>query len=250
MATARFLFHGELSAFLAPERRAATFDYTCARAASLKQAIEALGVPHTEVGRLLVNQQPATLARTVREGDAVEVFPHTAGEAPLDAPVRFLADAHLGGLARMLRMLGFDTLYENRIADREILELAAREQRVVLTRDRELLKCREILRGCFVHALKPEAQLKEVAGRYGLERHMRPFTLCLHCNLRLLPVDKATVQGCVPERIVAHYEIFVRCPRCGRIYWEGSHWARMREILSAALASRPEIQGGREIGRS
>jgi len=166
------------------------------------------------------------------------------------APVRFLADAHLGGLARMLRMLGFDTLYENRIADREILELAAREQRVVLTRDRELLKCREILRGCFVHALKPEAQLKEVAARYGLERHMRSFTLCLHCNLRLLPVDKATVQGCVPERIVAHYEIFVRCPRCGRIYWEGSHWKRMREILSAALASRPEIQGGREIGRS
>lgn len=250
MATARFSFHGELSAFLAPERRTATFDYTCARAASLKQAIEALGVPHTEVGRLLVNEQPATLARTVREGDAVEVFPHAAGEASLDAPVRFLADAHLGGLARMLRMLGINTHYDNGIADREILELAAREQRIVLTRDRELLKCREILRGRFVHARKPEAQLQEVAARYGLERHMRPFTLCLNCNVRLLPVDKDAVSERVPERIAVRYDVFVRCPGCGRTYWKGSHWERMRGILGAALASLPEIPGDRESGRS
>lgn len=235
MATARFAFHGELSAFLAPERREHAFDYACARAATVKQAVESLGVPHTEVGRLLVNGEPATLARTVREGDAIEAFPHAAGEAPLAEDARFLADAHLGGLARFLRMLGFDTLYENSIADREILALAARGERVVLTRDRELLKCREILRGCFVHARKPEAQLKEVVTRYGLEPHMRPFTLCLHCNLRLLPAERRAVVQCVPARIAARYETFVRCPGCERIYWEGSHWARMRAMLNAAL---------------
>ena len=235
MATARFSFCGELVAFLAPARRAAPFDYACARAATLKQAIEALGVPHTEVGHLLVNEQPATLARTVRDGDTIRVFPHAAGQAPVTEPVRFLADAHLGGLARMLRMLGFDTVYDNGISDRRILELATQEQRVVLTRDRELLKCSELARGCFVHSLKPEAQLREVAARYGLQRSGRPFTLCLHCNLRLVPVDKCAILDRVPEPIAARYQTFVRCPGCTRIYWEGSHWMRMRTVLSAAM---------------
>ena len=235
MATANFLFHGELAEFLARERRGGAFDYACARAATVKHAIESLGVPHTEVGRLLVNSQPATLGRIVREGDAIEVFPHAAaeGEAPW-----FIADAHLGGLARFLRMLGFDTLYDNAIADREVLKLAARERRIVLTRDRELLKCREIARGCFVHALKPEAQLREVAARYSLERHLQPFTLCLHCNLRLEAVERSALAGRVPERIAERYAEFVRCPGCERIYWQGSHWERMREMLGASLAVR------------
>jgi uncharacterized protein with PIN domain len=241
VATARFHFHGEVCAFLARERRAAPFDCACARAATLKQAIEALGVPHTEVGRLLVNGEPATLARIVREGDTIEAFPHAAGEAPLVDEARFLADAHLGGLARMLRMLGFDTLYDNAFCDRAILELAARERRVVLTRDRELLKCRELLRGCFVHARKPEDQLREVVARYGLERRMRPFTLCLHCNLRLAQADRHKVAGRVPARIESRYHAFACCPGCRRIFWEGSHWARMREILRSALAPAPGV---------
>jgi len=138
----------------------------------------------------------------------------------------------------MLRMLGFDTLYENAIADREIVELAWRERRVILTRDRELLKCREVLRGCFVHARKPETQLQEVAARYRLERSMRPFTLCLHCNLRLEAVERGAVKESVPERIAERYAEFVRCPGCERIFWRGSHWERMREMLGASLTVR------------
>jgi len=234
MATATFHFHGELAEFLARSRRGVAFEKACARAATVKHAIEALGVPHTEAGRLTVNGQPATLSRIVREGDAIEVFPHGAGAATEQAP-GFLADAHLGGLARLLRMLGFDTLYDNAIHDREMLALAAREPRVLLTRDRELLKCREVMRGCFVHAVKPEAQLREVVARYALERHMQPFTLCLHCNLRLEAVEKAAVAGRVPERIAEHYAEFVHCPGCERIYWQGSHWERMREMLGVCL---------------
>jgi uncharacterized protein with PIN domain len=149
---------------------------------------------------------------------------------------RFIADAHLGGLARMLRMLGFDTLYDNGAADREIVEVAAREHRIVLTRDRELLKCREIARGSFVHPLKPEAQLQAVAARYALERSMRPFTLCLHCNLRLVSIEKSEAAARVPERVAGQYDRFMRCAGCERIYWEGSHWARMHEMLRAALS--------------
>lgn len=238
MATATFRFHGELAEFLARERRGVAFDHSCARAATLKHAIESLGVPHTEAGRLTVNGQPATLSRIVREGDAIEVFPPDPGDLDWDEAPGFIADAHLGGLARMLRMIGFDTLYENAIADREILDLAVRERRVILTRDRELLKCREVMRGCFVHARKPELQLKEVAARYALEPHMRPFTLCLHCNLRLEPIERETVRELVPWRIAERYTDFVHCPGCARIFWRGSHWERMRALLGAALDAR------------
>ena len=235
LSAAVFRFHAELERFIARERRGIAFAYECARAATLKQAIESLGVPHTELGRIIVNTQQATLDRIVREGDLVQAFPYEPGTAPFAEPLAFIADAHLGGLARMLRMLGFDAEFDNALHDREIIEQAAAEKRVVLTRDRELLKCREILRGCFVHALKPEMQLREVARRYGLAARMRPFTLCLHCNVLLESADPQSVAARVPERIQVQYSRFMHCPACHRIYWEGSHWERMRSVLAAAL---------------
>lgn len=232
--------HGELASFIERDRRGRAFDYACARAATLKHAIEAIGVPHTEVGRITVNGQPATLGRIVREHDRVEVHPYGPGAAHGPQPM-FIADAHLGGLARMLRMLGFDTLYENTVDDDEIVAAAEREPRIVLTRDRELLKRREILRGRFVHALKPEAQLREVARRYALANTAAPFTLCLHCNLRLAPAAASAVADKVPARILAAYSRFMRCAGCSRIYWQGSHWSRMRNMLRASL--EPEAGG-------
>ena len=231
--TAGFLFHGPLADFLPRERRGTRFDYECARAASFKNAIEALGVPHTEVGRLMVNGEPATLQRTVREGDAVEVFPP---ETNCDPDPRFLADAHLGGLARFLRMLGFDTLHEPGLHDQEIRRIASDERRIVLTRDRELLKCREIARGCYVHALRIEAQLAEVAERYALAPRARPFTLCLRCNVPLERVEKASVLERLPERVRLAQSEFTRCPACERIYWPGSHYQRMLAAMRRVVA--------------
>ena len=239
MVSARFRFHGELSAFLPQERRDQAFDYTCARAASLKNAIEALGVPHTEAGHVTVNGEAATLQRTVREGDVVEVFPATeeSGSDPV-----FLADAHLGGLARFLRMLGFDTLHDQALADADIRRIAWEEGRVVLTRDRELLKCREIARGCYVHAIKPEAQLREVAARYALAQRARPFTLCLHCNRPLAPADKQAVAHRLPQKILLAHAAFTHCAGCDRVYWPGSHYERMLAALGHALSSSPSPQ--------
>jgi uncharacterized protein len=235
MSVATFRFHSELGSFLPRQRRETTFEYACARAATLKQAIESVGVPHTEVGAVRVNGAAVTLGRTVRANDIIEVLPHAPGAAPFEEPLAFIADAHLGGLARMLRMLGFDTVYDNGLHDPEIVSRAAAERRVVLTRDRELLKCREVLRGAFVHALRPEAQLREVAVRYALARHMKPFSLCLHCNLPFTPADPARVVENVPERIRERYSVFTQCAGCGRVYWEGSHWERMRDVLANAL---------------
>jgi uncharacterized protein with PIN domain len=232
VATASFRFHGALSGFLKKEQRERSFVHCCARAANLKNAIEALGVPHTEAGSITVNGAPATLQRAVRDGDAIEIYPTTKemGTVPI-----FLADAHLGGLARFLRMLGFDTLHDNNYADAQIRRLAEAERRIVLSRDRELLKCREIERGCYVRALKAEAQLREVAARYDLAARARPFTLCLRCNIALEPIDKASVATLVPEPVLEIQERFIRCAGCGRIYWPGSHYARMRAALGDLL---------------
>jgi len=229
VAIARFRFHGDLARFLRAGHRQEPLDYACARAATLKNAIEALGVPHTEVGRISVNAEPATLQRIVREGDEVEIHPSESEEMGSD-PI-FLADAHLGGLARFLRMLGFDTLHENAFSDEEIRRIAGEERRIVLTRDRELLKCREITRGCYVRALKPEAQLREVAARYTLAPSARPFTLCLSCNVPLEPVEKSAVAHRVPEKVLLVQDTFTRCARCGGVFWPGSHYRRMLEAL-------------------
>jgi uncharacterized protein len=228
MSTATYRFFG-LEVFLAPGRRERPFQYTCARAATLKNAIEALGVPHTEVGSVIVNGEPATLQRIVRDNDVIEVRPPAAEEIG-SVPI-FLADAHLGGLARFLRMLGFDTLHKNAYDDAEIRRIAETEGRIVLTRDRELLKCREIRRGCYVRALKPEKQLAEVAARYGLAPHAKPFTLCLHCNVPLEMADRREVTHRVPPAVLDLHEHFTRCAGCGRVYWPGSHYERMREAL-------------------
>jgi len=240
---ARFSFEPPLRPFLDRLHRTESFEYGCARAATLKNAIEALGVPHTEVGAVRVNGEPATLQRIVREGDCVEVEAAKSGSDP-DFPesgsepdLRFVADAHLGGLARFLRMLGFDTLHRNAFDDEEIRRLADTEGRVVLTRDRELLKCREIARGAYVRSFKPEAQLREVAARYGLAALARPFTLCLRCNLPLKAVDRAAVAARVPPAVYALHERFVRCPGCDGVFWPGSHYQRMLSALRSSLSA-------------
>ncbi len=239
MTTATFRFHGELANFLPRERRDARFGYGCARAATLKNAVEALGVPHTEAAVVHVNGQAATLDRIVRDGDEIEVFPWSKQVRPQPLPAHgIVADAHLGGLARFLRMLGYDTVHHNGITDEEIRRLAGEERRLVLSRDKELLKCREIAHGGFVHALKPEEQLREVAARYGLSGGARPFTRCLHCNLPLEPVGRDEIASRLPARVAELHSRFMRCRGCERIYWPGSHYARMQGVLQRLIPSR------------
>lgn len=244
MATARFRFYEELNDFLDYPRRKCDFEYRCAREASVKQAIEALGVPHTEVELILVNGVSVDFGYRVRDGDRVSVYPvfEAFDVGPLlrlrPEPLRlsrFIADAQLGGLARLLRMLGFDTIHDQACSDRDVVDIAKRQSRIILTRDRELLKMRTVTRGCYVHALEPTAQAKEVLDRLQLGTSARPFTLCLRCNLAVAPVGKERIVDKVPPAVVRRHEEYHVCGGCGRVYWKGSHWqhmcARLREIL-------------------
>ena len=248
MVMASFRFYEELNEFLAPQRRGREFACPCARAATTKHMIEALGVPHTEVELVLVNGESVGFDRQLREGDRVAVYPkfeafdvtpllRVRGQAL--RVTRFVADAHLGGLAHLLRMAGFDTLYDNHFRDEEIERIAAEQERIVLTRDRDLLKRRTITHGCYVHALRTELQLREIFERLDLARSARPFTLCLYCNAPLHVIEKMRVETLLPPQVREHYERFSACDVCHRVFWEGSHWRRMRTMLDGLLSSPP-----------
>jgi uncharacterized protein with PIN domain len=230
---ARFHFDARLDLFLAREHRGQHFAWGCPPQASLKHMIEALGVPHTEVGMVLVNGEPTALNRPVCAGDSIEVLP--ALPALADLALRFAADSHLGGLARLLRMAGFDTLFDNAWPDHELARLSAQEGRIVLTRDRDLLKRRDILQGCHVLTLQPEHQWRELAARYPLPGQARPFSRCLPCNVELEPPSREQLQASVPPAVLARHQRFMRCPACRRVYWEGTHWRRMRRLVGDLL---------------
>lgn len=242
---ATFRFYAELNDFLSPERRGRGFTVPSARAATTKHMVEALGVPHTEVELILVDGEPVGFDRLLADGDRVAVYPTFEAfdispllrlrERPLRTS-RFVADAHLGGLARLLRMMGFDTLYDNAVADDEIERLAASEHRIVLSRDRGLLKRRGVTHGVYLHALHSLDQLREVLARLDLARSARPFTRCLRCNGTLAAIDTTRALAQVPPRVAATFERFAACGGCGRVYWEGSHWRRMRSLVDEVLA--------------
>lgn len=220
-----FRFHGGLNDFLPTERCEVEFEHVAGTTDTIKHLIESLGVPHPEVGRLALNGSDASLSATLAAGDHVEVFPqHTPLTLTRNA---FVADGHLGRLAAYLRMLGFDTWYERYADDALLAFVSAKEHRVLLTRDVGLLKRREVDQGFCVRCDKPHEQLRQVTRRFGLNSHFAPFTRCMACNGSLHPVQKREVQDLLPPHTRETKDEFSRCRSCGKIYWRGSHRARM-----------------------
>ncbi len=259
MTTATFRFHRELNEFLARTQRDQALKCACPRASTTKHMIEALGVPHTEVALILRNGRPSSFDTPIEHGDLIEVYPsrvmpHALESAcPLRVPlraetVRFIADAHLGALAQLLRLAGFDTRYDNHFPDDEIEQLAHDEHRVVLTRDRELLKRRSLVHGCYVRALQPDAQWREVAARLDLAPHVRPFRLCLMCNAPLRVANADEVSDRVPDGVLERHTRFVTCDVCRRVFWEGSHWKRMRARIEDLMDDAPGNSAARASG--
>jgi len=220
--------------------------------APLRDVIERLGVPHTEVGLALVDGDSADLARRLAGGERVSVFPpfrmlDVAGLRkipdlrPAGRP-RFVADGHLGALARLLRMLGIDTAYDRALGDAGIARLAAEEGRIVLTRDRGLLKRNAVPYGHLVRSDVPDEQIREVVERYSLERFARPLTRCLLCNGELVEAHKSEVADCLQANTRRCFDTFRRCATCGQVYWEGSHVehmrVRIRELLGEGGSGR------------
>jgi len=242
-ASAEFRFYEELNDFLPPAQRKLAFGYSVAGTRSVKDAIESIGVPHTEVDLILVDGVSVGFGHVLRGGERVAVYPvferldiaplQHLRPRPLREP-RFVLDTHLGKLARHLRLAGFDCLYRNDYRDSEIINAALADRRIVLTRDKGLLKQRLVTHGYFVRNIESEKQLREVVRALQLESALRPFTRCRECNAELREVPKAEVLARLPEKVRAAYERFSLCPGCGRVYWEGTHYQRLRRLLQPA----------------
>lgn len=149
-------------------------------------------------------------------------------------PPRFLLDIHLGTLARRMRLLGLDTAYENPdIGDAALAARSATEERIMLSRDRGLLRRRELFAGAFVYSHRPAQQLDEVLTRF--VPPLAPWTRCTACNGELREVAKETVRGRLPSGTERTYETFAECSACGQTYWRGAHAERLDAIVQHAL---------------
>ena len=248
----RVRFYQELGDFLAPELRGRELELTVNAGTTTKALVEHYGIPHGEVDLLLVDGESVDFAYQLSDGQRASVYPvfesfdisalTRVRPAPLRA-VRFLVDANLVKLARLLRMCGLDATDAGMLrpgaGDEDALVVAAarREQRIILTRDRRLLARRAVTHGCFVRSQDPEQQLRFVLRRFDLAAAVRPFSRCMHCNDPLQPVAKAAVLDRLPPLVRSGQQSFSRCPRCRRLYWPGTHWQGMRTRIETLLAA-------------
>jgi uncharacterized protein with PIN domain len=237
--TATFHFAGNLNDFLPRQQRGQAIIHPFDWRASVKDMIESLGVPHPEIDVLLVNGRAVPFDYTVQPGDLIQAYPALDAppvevrlRPPLNAPPRFILDQHLGRLAAYLRMLGFDSRYRNDYHDEELAQVSHDEGRVLLTRDVGLLKRSLVIYGYFVRATRREQQVMEIATRYALRPHIRPFRHCMTCNGLLDRVEKAAILDQLPAETARHYDEFYRCAGCGQLYWKGPHYQRMQALLA------------------
>ena len=233
---AYFRFYEELNDFLRPQKQKQTFPYYFQGNPSVKHAIESIGVPHPEIDLILVNGRSVDFSCRLRDQDRVSVYPEfeSMDISPIiklrSKPLRnsaFILDVHLGKLAKNLRLLGFDTLYRNDYDDPEIVQIAAEEKRIILTRDRHLLQARAVHRGYWVRSGDVEVQLQEVIRRFDLFSQIVPFKRCLSCNGSIEKIAKAHILSRLEPKTILYYHTFFQCRHCGKIYWRGSHFEKL-----------------------
>ncbi len=244
--TINIRFYEELNDFLPQYRRKVTFQHTITGRMSVKDIIESLGVPHTEIDLILINHESADFKTKPENGDLVSVYPvfeslDVAGitklrPKPLRHP-RFILDVHLGKLAKYMRMLGFDTLYKNNFEDNEIIEISINENRIILTRDLGILKNSKVTRGYWVRSQKPRVQLDEVLKRFDLFSQIEPLNRCIECNGQIVEVEKDKIASLLKPKTRKYFNDFYQCSSCKKVYWEGSHFSKMLEKINSVRYS-------------
>lgn len=241
---ANFRFYEELNDFLAPAQAKQTIEYRFDGNPAIKDPIEVLGVPHSEIDLILVNEVSVGFDYRLRDGDRAAVYPvfesldisslQRLRPEPLRV-TRFMVDVNLGKLAKRLRMLGFDAAFGNDLNDDEIVARALREKRIILTRDRRLLFRKAVTHGYWVRSDDPETQLVEVMRRLDLAAQARPLERCIECNGLIESVEREQVWDRLEPLTRRYYRDFYRCPDCDRIYWEGSHVEHMSAVIRQKL---------------
>jgi len=234
--TIEIRFYEELNDFLPRKRSKVTFQHNYNGNMSIKDVIESLGIPHTEIDLILVNGKSVDFSYKTENNDLVSVYPvfeslDISNVTKLrPKPLRttnFVLDVHLGKLARYLRMLGFDTLYENNYSDPQIIDISIKENRIILTRDIGILKNGSVTHAYWIRSQKPKEQLQEVINRFNLSGSYKPFNRCIDCNGHIQVVEKDKVLDKLKPKTRKYFNKFYQCTTCKKVYWEGSHYHRM-----------------------
>lgn len=228
MIHAEFRFYGPLNDFLPPEARQKPVSRDYFVKTTLQDAVEGIGIPHTEIEFYARNKEAVPEDSYLVDGDRVAVYPWFIADR---GQPRFVLDGHLGRLAAYLRMLGFDCVYRNPISDAELARIAEEEDRIALTRDVGLLKRGSIRRGRWMRNTDPREQAREIVEQFGLAESFDPFSRCMHCNAPLRDVEKANVLDRIPSGVAEHFDEFRECENCRRVYWAGSHHRRMQTLI-------------------
>ncbi|MEV5978015.1 Mut7-C RNAse domain-containing protein [Streptomyces sp. NPDC052114] len=227
-------FAPELGLFVPHERRGGPTAAVTDGVSTLGHVVESLGVPLTEVGALVVDGREVAAGHVPAAGETVDVRAVARPQAVPGAPLRFLLDVHLGTLARRLRLLGVDAAYESTdIGDPALATRSAEERRVLLSRDRGLLRRRELWAGAYVYSDRPDDQLRDVLGRFAPE--LTPWTRCTACNGTLRPATKDEVADLLEGGTRGTYDVFAQCGQCARVYWRGAHHDRLEAIVDRAV---------------
>lgn len=235
-----FRFYAELNDFMPPGRKQKAFVQSFKTPITVRETIESLGIPLSEVDMILVNKISVDLEHKLKECDYISVFPvFESMDVSATTKVRktalrtsiFVLDAHLGKLAKYLRMLGFDTLYRSDIDDNEIISVSRKENRIILTRDKLLLKSKEVSHGYFVRSIEKHEQLREVVKKFDLNSQFKSFTRCMTCNTILVKVDKEEIHNKVDKDIFRIFNEFYYCKHCDKVFWKGSHFMRMEAYI-------------------
>ncbi len=241
-------FYGDLNFFLTGRNRKRGGEVFFRGRRSVKDLVESFGVPHVEVDSLCVNGSPVDFSYIVADNDRIEVFPDipaSGGENSIklkpetDCETAFVLDVHLKKLASRMRLLGLDSEYSDRMSDGEIAFISSSENRMVLTRDRQLLMRREVIRGMYVMSRGTENQIREVLERLDLWDCCRPFTRCTRCNGELGAIeDISLIRKNVPPGVRRWCSKYHICSSCGNIYWEGSHYERLKKVVGEIMDHR------------
>jgi hypothetical protein len=233
-------FFDELNDFLPLRQNNLQLDIELKKPRSVKDLIESIGVPHTEIGHILSNGKAVDFNYPVSNGELIHVYPIRDEISSLNSPdpfavhpavQGFLLDVHLGRLAAYLRMLGFDCIYRNDYDDSALADISAEQNRILLTCDRRLLMRKKINYGYFVRHRQPRLQLLEIIARFKLHDKLRPFTRCVHCNGITQPVSKQTIEHLLEPKTRKYYDEFYQCSECKKIYWKGSHYQKMKIMV-------------------
>ncbi len=230
--------HGDLDFFLPSRTPSGRVERHLSEKTSVKDVIESSGIPHPEVDLILVDGNAVDFGYTVTADAKIEIYPpgiQSSGfrKKRLQAPTitEFVADGHLGKLVRDLRLLGIDVAYDAAAEDRQLVEIASRNNRALLTRDRRLLMHAAVKHGYYLRSQNPLEQTIEVLRRFDLGFILSPFSRCLRCNALLESAEKEKVIGQLESLTKIYYDEFRRCTDCGQVYWSGSHFTKLQKRL-------------------